>query len=292
MLINELTASYSSSKYKIKFWLFTGAFAIIVLALANLRTEAKTTNELRKGIDIVVALDVSNSMLSGDVKPSRIDKAKQYIRLLLDKLTENRIGLVLFAGDAFLQMPLTSDVGAARLFLANADPSAISLQGTVLSQALLTSNNAFNKEEKKYKAIILISDGEDHDEGTVELATTLREEGVTINTIGVGTEEGGEIPNAEGTDVKKDANGRVIISKLNESVLKEIAAASGGLYKRLENTASSAEALAESLSAMEKKTINASAARKDYRTLFPFFLGLALLILVVELFITERKPGV
>jgi Ca-activated chloride channel family protein len=175
-------------------------------------------------------------MLSQDIKPTRLDRAKQCVNRLIDKLGENRIGLVVFAGQAYLQMPLTPDAAAAKLYLSNASPEMVNTQGTVVADALRVSMEAFNTKEKKYKAIVLISDGEDHDPETEKLLPTLADNGVIVNTIGVGTPEGSPITEPGTNEFKKDANGETVISKLNELELKMIAEKTNGVYQRLDNS--------------------------------------------------------
>lgn len=288
-LIDALTAGYSSKKYFLKFFLAAVAFGLGVFALANLRKEASGKSSFKQGIDLVIALDVSNSMLSDDVKPSRLDKAKQYLQILTEKIGNNRIGLVLFAGEAFLQMPVTSDIAAAKLFISNANTDIINVQGTVLSDALQVCSNALNTKEKKYKAVLIISDGEDHDDKAIALAKQLAEEGIVINTIGVGTVEGGTIPDKVTNDIKRDMNGNVVVSKLNETTLKEIAEVTGGSFHRLDNAEAAAEAVENNIGKMEKKVISSGGGEKLYSSFYPFFLAIALLLIIAELFITEIK---
>ncbi len=290
LFISQLISDYSPRKFRLKFILPLVAFSLAIVAVANLRSQIPSEKELKKGIDIVIALDVSNSMLSDDVKPLRLEKAKQYLNLLVNKMAgNNRVGLVLFAGESFLQMPVTSDASAAKLFINNANPQLVTLQGTVISDALETCNNAFNKKEKKYKSIIILSDGEDHDEGAINKAKELAEQGIVIHAIGVGTSKGGTIPGATANEVKKDMNGNVVVSKLNEGFLKEIASSSGGSYQLLDNSEAAAATLSRNLSEMEKKVISAPGSEKKYFSFYPWLLLISLVLIVVELFITEKN---
>ena len=287
-LIVRLTGNYSPKLYAAKYIAVLIAIAFGVIALANLRKPAKGDTEKRAGIDVMIALDVSKSMLSQDVKPSRLDKAKQCVSLLIDQLGDNRIGLVVFAGQAFLQMPLTSDVAASKLYLSNATPDAVSLQGTDINNALEICSGALDTKEKKYKAVVLISDGEDHNPDTKKILQQLYDDGVVVYTVGIGTEEGSPIMEA-GNVYKTDINGQTVISKLNKDELQTIAEKTGGTYFHLDNSEETATALATQLNGREKKTINGAGGDHQYTSLYPAFVALMLLILVVEIFIPEVK---
>ena len=189
----------------------------------NPRKPGETNKTNRKGIDIAIALDVSKSMLAADLAPNRLERAKQFIGKLMNEMPNDRIALVLFAGKAYLQMPLTVDHGAAQMFVSSASPDAVPQQGTVISDALKMSANVFNNAEKRFKAVILISDGEDHDEDAVKTAKELAEQGVMINTVGIGSPEGANIIDPATGEKKKDEAGNTVISKLNEEELKQIA---------------------------------------------------------------------
>ncbi len=287
-LINKLTANYSPALYRAKFIAVLVTIALGIFALANLRKPAKTDGEKRAGIDVMIALDVSKSMLSEDVKPSRLDKAKQCVSLLLDKLGNNRLGIVVFAGQAFLQMPLTSDVAATRLYLSNATPDAVSLQGTDISSALQLCAASLDTKEKKYKAVVLISDGEDHDPKTKNTLQHLFDDGVIVYTIGIGTAEGSPIVEA-GNVYKTDINGQTVISKLNAEELKLISEKTGGSYFHLENSETTADELASQLNNREKKIINDTGGSHQYTSFYPLFTALMILILIAEVFIPEIK---
>ena len=222
-LVDALTKNYSDRLYKLKFYILFAALVFGILASANLRKPSASGNDKAAGIDVMVALDVSKSMLSEDVKPSRLDKAKQLINLLIENLDDNRMGFVVFAGRAYLQMPLTTDLEASKIYVSNASPDIVAIQGTEIGDALRLCDRSLDTKEKKHKAVILISDGEDHDPKSEQAIKELYDHGVIVNTIGVGTPEGAPIKES-GTDVyKTDANGQTVISKLNEAELKDIA---------------------------------------------------------------------
>jgi len=288
-LVNQLIRDYSPSKFSLKFILFTLAFTIGVIALANPRMPMGTSSVNRNGIDVMIALDVSKSMLAQDVKPNRLERAKQIISKLIDKLPEDRIGIVVFAGRAYLQMPLTTDHAAAKMYLSSATPDVVPTQGTVIGDALKMCFAAFNVKEKKYKSIILISDGEDHDENAVKLAKALADEGVMINTIGIGSPEGAMIVDAETNEIKRDETGNPVITKLNETELKNIAANSNGIYQLFSNSDDVVSQLEKQLKGMGQKTIKENSL-VNYQSFFPWLLAIVLLILLADFLISEIKP--
>lgn len=287
-LIDALTRNYSRRFFAIKFFLLIISVILCILALANLRKSVPAEKEQKAGIDVMIALDVSKSMWSEDIKPSRLEKAKQFINTLTEGLDDNRVGLVVFAGQAFLQMPLTPDIASANMFVSNASPNAVPVQGTAIGDALALCNTSLDTKEKKYKAIILITDGEDHDPKSEEVIKQLNEDGVLVNTIGVGTTEGGPITEPGSKDYKVDENGKTVISKLNEDELKDIATKTGGQYFWLDNSEKVANAVLKDLNSMDKKLISSTSAKK-YSSLFPYFLGFVILLLMLEIFIPEVK---
>ncbi len=288
-LINRLTKQYSPKLYLIKFIVVLLALVFAVLSAANLRKPATGGKEKKGGVDIMIALDVSKSMWSEDAKPTRLDKAKQFVNLLIDQLGDNRVGLVIFAGRAYLQMPLTTDAVASKIFVANATPEAVPVQGTEIGEALTLCNNSLDTKEKKYKAVILISDGEDHDPKSEKVLQQLSDEGVIVHTIGVGTTSGSPIMEPGSTEYKKDANGQTVISKLNELELQTIAQKTGGEYHHLDDAAATVGAVMQDLDGMEKKAIDMGGGEKQYSSFYAFILLPAVLLLIAEIFIPERK---
>ncbi len=287
-LINQLTKNYSDKKYRLKFILLLACIVFIIIAGANLRKPVQSAKEDTAGIDIMIALDVSKSMWAEDVKPSRLDAAKQLANNLIDQLGSNRVGLVLFAGRAFLQMPLTTDLSIAKLYIANASPDAVPVQGTVLGDALQVCANSLDTKEKKFKAVVLISDGEDHDEHSNRILKQLADDGVVVNTIGVGTVDGAPIKEPGASDYKKDNNGQTVITKLNEKELQTIAQQTGGNYYHLDDAAKTSGDVAALLNSMQKKSIENKGV-KEYTSLYAIFVLLALLILIAEVFVPETK---
>ncbi len=287
-LVQILISNFSRKLFISKWILLSLAFLFGVIAVMNPRIPGQSEDFSRKGIDVVIALDLSKSMLAADVQPSRLEKAKEFIGKLIDKMPDNRIGLVWFAGAAYLQMPLTIDDDAAKMYVATADPDAVPVQGTVISEALQKSSNAFNDNDERFKSVILITDGEDHDPDAIKTAATLADEGIMVNTIGIGSEQGAPIIDSATGTAKKDEQGNVVISKLNEEELKQIAEKTNGTYIHLENTDEATNTLIKYLSQIEKKAF-LDKASLDYRSLYIWPAAIFFILLLVENFIPERK---
>ena len=287
-LIRLLIADYSPRRFLVKFLLVLTAFTLTGLGVANLRYPKQVEQIQRQGVDVILVLDVSKSMLARDIQPNRLERAKQLINKLIDKLRNDRVGLVLFAGRAYLQMPLTTDHASAKIYLNSASPESVPAQGTMIGEALTISNNAFGQKEKKYKTVVLVTDGEDHDEKAMESAGILAENGVLLHTIGVGSAEGSTIIDPVSQDQKKDAQGNVVISRLNEPMLKELAGKANGTYQHLENTDLAVSNILGQINNMEQKSIS-DQSYINYRSFFQWFLGLALVLLLLDFFISERK---
>lgn len=287
-LVREMIKNYSPQRFAVKFILVLVAFTTGALALANLRSPMGVQKVSRNGIDVMIALDVSKSMLAQDIRPNRLERAKQLLGKLIDKLSDDRIGIVFFAGRAYLQMPLTGDHGAAKMYLSAASTDAVPTQGTVLADALKMCYSAFNPKEKKYKSVVLISDGEDHDEGALKMAEQMASEGVIINTVGIGSPEGSTIIDATTNEVKKDNQGNTVITKLNEEELMKIAAKGNGIYQLFSNTDEVVSKLDAQLSSMDQRTVTEDSL-VNYRNYFPYFLILTLVLLVIEQLLSTRK---
>ena len=288
VLVAALVKDYSPLKFAVKFILVVTGFGLLVIGLANLQRPGATDNVNRKGVDVMVALDVSNSMLASDIKPSRLERAKQLVTKLMDKMDNDRIGLVLFAGRAYMQMPLTTDHAAARMYIQNAGPDAVPVQGTVIGEALKISNSGFNSKERKFKSIVLISDGEDHDPEALQMAKSLAQNGVMINTIGIGSPEGSPIIDPATNESRKDAQGNTVITKLNETELEQLSQNTNGIYIRLDDADDAAAKITAQLATIEQ-TATGDKSFADYKSYFQWFLAAALLLLLVEAFIPERK---
>ncbi len=287
-LIKELYKNHSRFKTIIKFFLLIIAFAAGCIAITNPRKLSETVNDVRKGIDVVIALDVSNSMLATDVIPNRLTKAKQLISLLINKMPDNRIGLVLFAGNAYLQLPLTYDHGSANLFLTTADPGLIKAQGTAISEALQISDRAFATSTERYKSIILISDGETHDEGALLKGQELAAKGIMINTVGIGSTGGAAIVDPLTKLSKKDEAGNTIISKLNDQILHQIADTTKGKYIHLDDAGSVSTDIITQLSTADKKALP-DTSLLSYQSFYTWLAIPMLVFLLIEIFLPDRK---
>ena len=279
---------YSQPLVFIRFLLVLAAVVIGVVGLANLQSGSRSEKVERKGIDVMIALDVSKSMLATDLSPNRLERAKQLIARVIDKLGNDRIGLLLFAGRAYVSVPLTVDFSALKMNLASASPSIVPTQGTVIGEAISMSRQSFNSHETKYKSIVLISDGEDHDESASDEVKKAVSEGIMINTVGIGSPEGSPIYDPETHANKRDDEGNEIISKLNEKELQELASAGQGVYLRLGNTDAAADQIAKQINSTEQKNFGDSIFT-DYNSYYQYFLIVSLLLIVIEFFIPEQK---
>jgi Ca-activated chloride channel family protein len=291
-LVKQLTKNYSSKKFLFKFILAVAAFVFGTFALANLRKPQGSTVINRSGIDVMIALDVSKSMIANDVSPNRLERAKQIVSKIIDKLPDDRIGLVVFAGKAYLQMPLTIDHPAAKMYLSSITTDVVPTQGTVIADALKMCYSAFNASEKKYKSVVLISDGEDHDEGAIKMSKALAGEGIMINTVGIGSPEGSVIKDPETNEDKKDAEGNVVITKLNEDELRTIATNGNGIYQLFDNNTDEIAAMLNGqLKELGQRSLTENSST-NYENYFPWFLAVALLLLIAEFFMSEIKTTV
>lgn len=289
-LVMRLIPEYSSFREILKFIMWSLAAVLIIIGLADPQTGSKLEKIKRKGVDMVFALDVSNSMLAQDIAPNRLERAKQSIIGLLAELDNDRVGLVTFAGKAYIQMPITTDYSATRLFLSNVNPGMIPVQGTSIGDAIETAADCFSNT-KQSKAIIVITDGETHDDGALDAAKQAASQGIKVYTIGIGLPEGAPIPiYSGGTQIgyKKDATGSTIITKLNEPMLQEIAAAGKGIFVKANNSQTGVKEVFDQINKLEKTEYN-TAFFSDYEDRFQFFLFAALLLLIAEVLIADRK---
>lgn len=287
-LVKELYKNHSPAKAAIRFFLILFAFAAGCIAVANPRRPDNNMVEARKGIDVMIALDVSNSMLANDIKPNRLDNAKQLIFRLMQQQPDDRIGLVLFAGTAYVQMPLTFDRSAAENIVSVAAPAAFRSQGTAIGDALKKAQLSFGEESKRFKTVLLITDGETHDENALEMAGELAQSGIQINTVGIGSAGGASITDTISGGVKKDLSGNTVVSKLNEPLLQQLAATTKGQYFRFTNAEEVSTALTQQLSQIEKKALG-DPSSFTYTSFYMWFAVPMLLLMIVEIFIPERK---
>lgn len=291
LLLEMLMPSVSRYKRMTKFFVAFSALAILILGAANPQIGTKMEEVKREGVDIIIALDVSNSMKAEDIKPNRLESAKQEISHMIDKFQNDRLGLIVFAGDSYLQLPLTTDYSAARLILSTVDVDVVPIPGTAIGSAIKLAMKSFAAGEKKHKVIIIISDGENHEDDAIAAAKDANTEGVIIHTIGMGSPDGVPIPIYEGntqTGYKKDESGNTVLTKLDEQGMRQIAEAGGGIYIRATNQQDEMDAVFKEIQAMEKKEFGAKVFT-EYEDRFQYFLAAAILLLIFEFFISERK---
>lgn len=292
-LLARLSPDRSLFKHVLKTATILLALGCIIVALANPKIGTKTETVKREGIDIVFAVDVSRSMLCEDVAPSRLEKSKQIVSQVINQLGSDRIGIVAYAGSAFPVLPITTDYAVAKMFSQSMNPDMVSSQGTSLDEAIELSATYFDKDNGVNKLLILISDGEDHSDGAEDVAATLKKEGLKIITIGVGTEKGGPIPlrsNGIVESFKRDSNNEVVITKLNAAALQAIAKATDGGYISGNNTREVTEYVKTALENIEKSEF-ASEQFTDYNSQFQWFLGIAFVLLCLDIFLLERKTA-
>lgn len=287
-LVKKLTKTYSSKKFLYKFVLLFSAFFLIVIALANPRLIGGKKQITRNGIDVIFALDVSNSMLAADLSPNRLDKAKQVMLSLINKLGDSRIGIIIFAGKSYLQMPLTGDHAAASMYITSVNTNSVPSQGTDITSALQMSALSFNADEKKYKAVILLSDGEEQDPGAVKQAELMSASGIIINTVGFGSQQGAPIPDAASGKFKLDEKGNVVISKYNRNTMAQIAKAGNGSFQDYVSTETVVKSLFIDLKKMDEREVK-DESLIDYNSYFQIFLVIAFILIILEMMISENK---
>lgn len=287
-LIKELIQGKINGRLTTKVVLTSLSVICLVVAVANLQAGGHPEKVERKGLNVIFALDVSNSMLARDVPPDRVSKAKELIYRTLEQLKNDRTGLIAFAGNAYLQVPLTIDYGAMKMLLSSVNPGMIPTQGTNFSGAINLANKSFSKNDKQNKVIILISDGEDHDEDAIDAAKSVAENGIIIYTVGIGSPRGSTIYDPSTGQPKVDRQGNVIITKLNEDELRSIAEATGGKYQLLQNAGQVADNLANSIQQLSTKNLG-SVVYTDYKSYFQYFLGAGLILLIIAWFLPEAK---
>ena len=286
-LLKQLMPDVSKFRPGVKFWLMMAALALLIIMLARPQMGTKISHEKRNGIETMITLDISNSMRAEDVAPSRLDKSKMLIENMVENFTNDKVGLIVFAGEAFIQLPITSDYVSAKMFLQSIDPGLIATQGTNLSGAINMAMNAFTQQEKVGRAIIVITDGEDHEGGAVEAAKAARKKGMRVFVLGVGSPKGSPVPDGEG-GYMKDNTGNEVMSALNEQMCQEVAEAGGGAYIHVDNTNVAQTKLNNELIKLQKGEIS-STLYSEYDEQFQAFGILALLLLIIEVCVFESK---
>ena len=286
-LVRQLMPDVSRWRPLVKFWLLQAALALIIVMLARPQFGTRISHEKRQGIETLIAMDISNSMLAEDVTPSRLDRCKMMVENLVDNFTDDKIGLIVFAGDAFIQLPITSDYVSAKMFLSDIQPSMITTQGTDIALAISKAQNSFTQEENIGKAIIVITDGEDHEGKAVEAAKEAKNKGMRVYVLGVGSDGGAPIPDGNG-GYMKDRSGNTVMTRLNQDMCRQIAQAGGGAYIHVDNNSDAQRQLDNELAKLAKKETE-STVFSEYDEQFQAVCILALLLLIAELCILECK---
>ena len=287
-LLRSLMPDVSRFRPAVKFWILQGALALLVVMLARPQFGTKISNEQRTGIETIIAMDISNSMLAEDITPSRLDRSKMMVENLVDHFTNDKIGLLVFAGDAFVQLPITSDYVSAKMFLSSIDPSMMATQGTDIARAIDMATHSFTQEEGIGKAIIVITDGEDHEGGALEAAEAAKKAGMRVYVLGVGSTQGAPIPIPGTGDYMKDNTGNTVMSALNEDMCRQVAQAGGGAYIHVENNSAAQDQLDNELSKLAKKETT-STVYSEFDEQFQAVAILALLLLILEICIFDRR---
>ena len=287
-LLKALMPDVSRFRPSVKFWILVGALALLVLMLARPQMGTKISQEKRVGIETIICMDISNSMRAEDIVPSRLDRSKMMIENLVDHFSNDKIGLIVFAGDAFVQLPITSDYVSAKMFLSSIDPSMMATQGTDIGRAIDMAMHSFTPEEGIGRAIIVITDGENHEGGAVEAAAAAKDAGMRVYVLGVGSSKGAPIPIPGTGDYMKDNTGNTVMSALNEQMCKELAQAGGGAYIHVENNSAAQEQLDNELDKLSKKETTAT-LYSEFDEQFQAFGLLALLLLILEICILDRR---
>ena len=287
-LLKALMPDVSHFRPRVKFWLLLVALALLIVMLARPQMGTKISQEKRTGIETIIALDISNSMLAEDIVPSRLDRSKMMVENLVDHFTNDKIGLIVFAGDAFVQLPITSDYVSAKMFLSSIDPSMMATQGTDIATAINMAVSSFTQEEGIGKAVIVITDGEDHEGGALEAAEEAKKKGMSVYVLGVGSTQGAPIPIPGTGDYMKDNTGNTVMSALNEEMCRQVAQAGGGVYIHVENNSAAQQQLDNELDKLSKKETSTT-VYSDFDEQFQAFGILALLLLIIEICIFDRR---
>ena len=286
-LLRQLMPDVSRWRPVAKFWILEAALALLITMMAKPQMGTRISHDKRTGIETIIAMDISNSMLAEDVAPSRLDRTKMMVENLVDNFTDDKIGLIVFAGDAFVQLPITSDYVSAKMFLSDIYPSLIATQGTDIATAINMASNSFTQQQGVGKAIIVVTDGEDHEGGAIEAAKDAKKKGMRVFVLGVGSPNGAPIPLGNG-NYMKDNTGNTVMTKLNEEMCRQVAEAGGGAYIHVENNSNAQQQLDNELAKLSKKEMQGT-IYSDYDEQFQAFGIIAILLLIIEICIFDRK---
>ena len=285
-MVAQLMPHYSRAKGWVRIILFTLAFFFFVIGLARPQIGAKLSERQTKGAEIMICLDVSNSMLAQDYTPCRLERAKLAISSLVDKLHDDRIGLIIFAGSSFVQLPVTTDYVSAKMFLSSIDAGSVPVQGTAIGDAIHTAMKSFSAQSEKSRVIILISDGENHEDDAVAAARDAAQAGIRIYTVGVGSAAGQPVP-VDG-ELLRDKDGNIVVSRLDEKTLRQVADAGGGAYIQAGNEEFGLTPIINDIRAMEGELFS-SVVFEEYDEQYMYFFAIALILLVLEMLVGERR---
>lgn len=286
-LLRQLMPDVSRWRPATKFWILEAALALVIVMIARPQMGTRISRDKRTGIETIIAMDISNSMLAEDVAPSRLDRTKMMVENLVDNFTDDKIGLIVFAGDAFVQLPITSDYVSAKMFLSDIYPSLMATQGTDIATAINMATNSFTQQQGVGKAIIVVTDGEDHEGGAIDAAQDAKKKGMRVYVLGVGSPNGAPIPLGNG-NYMKDKTGNTVMTKLNEEMCRQIAEAGGGAYIHVDNNSNAQQQLDNELSKLTKKEMQ-STIYSEYDEQFQAFGIIAIILLIIEICIFDRK---
>jgi Ca-activated chloride channel family protein len=290
-IIRQLMPDVALKKQHLKFWLLFACTALFILIIAGPQFGSKLETVKKQGIEVMICLDVSNSMLSTDITPSRLGKSKQILSRLIDNLHNDKIGLIVFAGDAFIQLPITSDYVSAKMFLSSINPSMVPTQGTAIGAAVNLALRSFTPSEQTEKSIILITDGENHEDDALGAAKAAAEKNIIVNVLGVGSIQGSPIPIPGTNGFHRDNEGNMVVTKLNEQMCQDIAAAGNGLYARTDNTNEALKALQKELDKLGKSEVE-SKVYSSYDEKYQILAWILSFLLIVEFFTLDRRNRV
>jgi Ca-activated chloride channel family protein len=291
LLISQLMPEVSTKRQQLKFWTLLAALSVLIFVIAGPQFGSKLETVKRQGVEIMICLDVSNSMMSGDVQPNRLERAKQMLSRMVDTFSDDKVGLIVFAGEAFTQLPITADYISAKMFLSSISPSMVPTQGTAIGAAINLAMRSFTPNETSSKTILIITDGENHEDDAVKAAMSAAEKGIKINVVGIGTPQGAPIPVGGANNFLKDREGNVVVTRLNEQMCQEIAAAGKGIYVRADNTNTALRTLQNEIDQMDKAELD-SKIYSEFDEQFHVLAWIVLALLLIEFVIMERKSRI
>jgi Ca-activated chloride channel family protein len=287
-LMEQLMPDVSKYRPGIKFWLLFVAVGMFALLLGRPQFGSKLETMKRQGVEVIITIDISNSMLAEDIQPNRLERAKRLVSRLVDDLEDDKVGLIVFAGDAFTQLPITNDFISAKMFLESISPSLITKQGTAIGAAISLAIRSFTPQESVGRSIIIITDGENHERGATEAAKEAADKDIQVNVLGIGSPDGSPIPTEDGKDYRKDRDGNVVITRLNETMCQEIAKTGSGVYIRVDNSNSAQRIISQQIGKMAKTDIETK-VYTEYNEQFQSIAWIIFVLLLIEMLILECK---